>query len=122
MPPRVLLGDDAFGFRLALTAALEGAGAGTVVACERWSEVVEVAEAERFDAILVDLLMPTFDVDALVRTRAAAPDAVLAVISSYARDDAMRELEGIDGIDLVLTKRERPNDIARALIERVAAG
>ena len=119
MPPRVLLGDDAFGFRLALKAALEGAGAESVVVREHWDEIVESAQAERFDAILVDLLMPTFDAEALARTRAAAPDAVLAVISSYSKDDAMRQLEGIDGVDLVLTKRERPDDIVRALLNRL---
>jgi CheY-like chemotaxis protein len=121
MSTRVLLCDDAFGFRFALRAALESSGAGTVTVCERWSDVPEVAEAEQPDAILVDLLMPELDVDALVRTRAAAPDAVLAVISSYAREDALQQVEGVDGIDLVFSKRERPHDIVRTLLDRVAA-
>ena len=121
MSARVLLGDDAFGFRLALKVALENAGAASVTLCERWSDVTAAVEREPFDAILVDLLMPTLDVDALTRTRAAAPDAVLAVISSYSHDDAMAQLEGVEGVDLVLSKRARPDEIAGALLERVHA-
>src|SRR5688572_15765119 len=105
MAARVLLGDDAFGFRLALKLALENAGASSVTLCERWSDVTAAVDAGPFDAILVDLLMPTLDVDALTHTRAAAPDAVLAVISSYSHEDAMAQLEGVDGVDLVLSKR-----------------
>jgi CheY-like chemotaxis protein len=118
--PHVLLADDALGFRFALKAALESHGAGSVTVCEQWADIARVAGDEQPDAILVDLLMPTFDADALRATRAAAPEAVLAVVSSYSREDALRQLEGVDGIDLIFNKGERPDAIASRLLAAVS--
>ena len=119
MALHVLVGDDAIGFRFVLQTALENAGVERVTLCERWSDVSAAAAAEQPDAILVDLLMPTLDLDALARTRAGAPDAVLAVISSYGRDEVVQQVEDTAGVDLVFSKRERTSEIARQLIDAV---
>lgn len=121
MALHVVVGDDAIGFRFVLQTALETAGAERVTMCERWSDVAAAVAAEQPDAVLVDLLMPTLDLDALAATRAAAPHAVLAVISSYGRDEVERQLAGTQGVDLVFSKRERTSDIAGQLVERVRA-
>ena len=119
MALHVLVGDDAIGFRFVLQSALEAEGVERVTLCERWPEVSATAASEQPDGILVDLLMPTLDKDELARTRAAAPGAVLAVISSFGREDVERELGGVEGIDLVFSKRERTADIAGAIVAAI---
>jgi DNA-binding response OmpR family regulator len=115
---KVLICDEADGFRQRLEDALRAAGA-EVAACATWPEAAGLAERERPDAILVDMLTPAFDVDGLVRMRNAAPDALLAVVSSQHRDDGHIDA-GTGGIDLVLSRRDPPGAIAGALLERLS--
>jgi two-component system response regulator ResD len=116
---KVLICDEADGFRQRLEEALREAGA-EVAACATWGEAAGLAERERPDAILVDMLTPAFDVDELVRMRNAAPDALLAVVSSRQRDDGASD-GGTGGIDLVLSRRDSPGVIAGALLERLSS-
>ena len=117
--PLVLVCDDAAGFRLLMTSVLEAAGL-EVATCSDWSEVPGVAADVSPDVLLVDLWMPDYDREALVRTRNAAPDALLAVISSYPLEHARRVVADVAGVDLILAKSDRPDLIARALLERLA--
>ena len=119
--PLVLVCDDAAGFRLLMGSVLEAAGF-TVRMCSDWKQVPGAAADMRPDALLVDLWMPDYDREALVRTRAAAPEAFLAVISSYPPEQARRVLADVAGVDLILAKSERPDVIASTLLERLPNG
>jgi CheY-like chemotaxis protein len=115
--PTVLICDDADGFRDQLQALFRDAGV-RVVTCASWFEVASAAERECPDAIVADMLTPTFDVEELVRVRKVAPDALLAVVSSLHHDEDDRS-QGMGGIDLVLSKRDPPLAIAVAVLEHL---
>jgi CheY-like chemotaxis protein len=117
MPSKVLICDEADGFRRQLQELFRDAGV-EVVSCASWDEIAGAAARERPDAIIADMLTPSFDVDELVRLRAAAPDALLAVISSLHHDEDART-EGTGGIDLVLSKRDPALAIAAAVLDRL---
>jgi DNA-binding NtrC family response regulator len=119
MPAKVLICDNADRFRLQLQVRFERAGL-EVATCGGWSEVAPTAERERPDAILADLAMPTFDVDELVRVRQVAPDAVLAVLSPAQGNGVQHTAEGTGGIDLVFSRRDPPDAIVDALVERLS--
>ena len=113
--PRVLICDDAAGFRLLTRTVLADAGFDVIGAAEDWEEAVAMATESQPDAIILDLWLPTFDRDQIQRVRASAPDALLAVVSSLATDEATRMVEGIDGIGPVVSKRDPPDAIVAAL-------
>src|SRR3954452_20467488 len=94
--PRVLICDDAPGFRLLTRTVLADAGFEVVGAAADWEEAVAMATDETPDAIGLDLWLPPFDGAQGERVRGAAPGAVLAVVSSLAADEAPRMVEGID--------------------------
>ena len=118
-PPRVLLCDDAPGFRLLVRTVLEDAGFAVAGEATSWEEAERLAEGADFDAILLDLWLPVFDRPAVARVRAACPDAVLAVISSLALDEVAALIDGVADVDVVLSKRNSPDAIVAALRERL---
>jgi len=117
--PRVLICDDAPGFRLLTQTVLEEAGFGIAGVAADWDEAEQLAGAESPDAILLDLWLPTFDKERISRVRAAAPSALLAVVSSLAIEETRRSVDGIEGIDLILSKRDPPSELVAALRERL---
>jgi CheY-like chemotaxis protein len=120
-PPRVLICDDAPGFRLLTQTVLEEAGFAIAGVAADWDEAVSLAASQAPDAILLDLWLPTFDKGGIMRVRDAAPSAVLAIVSSLATDETHRSVDGIDGIDLVLSKRDPPDRLVAALRGRFPA-
>jgi len=118
--PRVLICDDAPGFRLLTRTVLADAGFDVVGAAADWDEAVTLATDEQPDAIVLDLWLPTFERAQVERVRNAAPAALLAVVSSLAADEATRMVEGIDGIGPVISKRDPPDAIVSALRESLA--
>jgi DNA-binding response OmpR family regulator len=118
--PRVLICDDAPGFRLLTQTVLEEAGFGIAGVAADWDEAEELASTESPDAILLDLWLPTFDKERIAAVRAAAPAALLAIVSSLATEETERSVAGIEGIDLILSKRDPPNQLVAALRERFA--
>ena len=118
--PRVLICDDAPGFRLLTQTVLEEAGFGIAGVAADWDEAEELASTESPDAILLDLWLPTFDKERIAAVRAAAPSALLAIVSSLAIDETERSVAGLEGIDLILSKRDPPNQLVAALRERLA--
>jgi DNA-binding NarL/FixJ family response regulator len=119
--PRVLICDDAPGFRLLTRTVLADAGFDVVGAAADWDEAVTLATDEQPDAIVLDLWLPTFERAQVERVRNAAPAALLAVVSSLAADEATRMVEGIDGIGPVISKRDPPDAIVSALRQRLPA-
>ena len=119
--PRVLICDDAPGFRLLTRTVLADAGFDVVGGAADWDEAISMATDSQPDAIVLDLWLPTFERAQVERVRAAAPDALLAVVSSLAADEATRMVEGIDGIGPVISKRDPPDAIVSALRERLPA-
>jgi DNA-binding NarL/FixJ family response regulator len=117
--PRVLICDDAPGFRLLTRTVLADAGFDVVGAAADWDEAISMAADAQPDAIVLDLWLPTFDRSQVERVHAAAPTAVLAVVSSLATDEARRMVEGIDGVGAVVSKRDPPDAIVSALREHL---
>jgi DNA-binding response OmpR family regulator len=71
-----------------------------------------------FDVVLADIWMPEPDMESLAAIRAAAPAATLAVMSSLDLDKARELVSGVRGVDMVLSKRTAPEEIAAALDRR----
>jgi DNA-binding NarL/FixJ family response regulator len=120
--PRVLICDDAAGFRLLTRTVLADAGFDVVGAAEDWEEAVAMATEFQPDAIVLDLWLPTFDREQVERVRGACRSALLAVVSSLATTEAARMVEGIDGIGAVISKRDPPDAIVSALRARLNVG
>ena len=120
--PRVLICDDAPGFRLLTRTVLADAGFDVVGAAADWDEAVTMATDSKPDAIVLDLWLPTFDREQVERVRAACPSALLAVVSSLASAEAARMVEGVDGIGAVISKRDPPDAIVNALREHLNVG
>ena len=112
--PRVLVCDDAPGFRLMLGLTLRDAGWEVVEADSYVTALIAVRE-EPFDVVLADIWMPEPDMASLAAIRAAAPAATLAVMSSLDLDQARELVAEVHGIDMVLSKRTAPEEIAAAL-------
>jgi hypothetical protein len=72
------------------------------------------------DERLLSPLLPTFDRAGVARVQAACPGATLAIVSSLAVQQ-VAELVEDDGIDVVLSKREPPEAMVRALLARLGA-
>jgi two-component system chemotaxis response regulator CheY len=112
--PRVLVCDDAPGFRLMLGLTLRDAGWDVVEADSYVTALTAVRQAP-FDVVLADIWMPEPDMESLAAIREEAPDAILAVMSSLDIDQARELVSEVRGIDMVLSKRTAPEEIAAAL-------
>lgn len=121
MSPRVLVCDDAPGFRLVMATALHEAGLEALEPVGSWNEAIDVAAAEQPDAIVVDLWMPTFDPDALVRLCAGAPGSLLFVVSVLPIDEAERLVDGLVRVAGVFSKPVPPHEIAEHVRDGLAA-
>jgi response regulator NasT len=117
--PRVLICDDAAGFRLLTRTVLADAGFDVVGAAADWDEAIAMATEFQPDAILLDLWLPTFDATQVERVRDSCPSALLAVVSSLAAAEAARMVENIDGVGAVISKRDPPDAIVAALRDQL---
>jgi DNA-binding response OmpR family regulator len=117
--PRLLVCDDAPGFRLLVQTVFEDGGFDVAGNAATWDEAESLAHELTPEAILLDLWLPIFDPAGIARVRAAAPSAVLAVVSSLSSGEVTDLVAGIEGIDLVLSKREPPERMVSALRERL---
>jgi DNA-binding NarL/FixJ family response regulator len=116
-PITVLLADDDHLFLESLQALIDRQPELSVVASARNGiEAVELADALRPDAVVVDLHMPLLDgVETLKRLRERHPSLCLIVLTGDG--DAARHRAAFDaGADGVLEKHE----MARALVDRLA--
>lgn len=117
-PASVLICEDAPGFALLLKSVFGDGGFTIAGIAEDWPLAEEIA-ATRPDVILVDLWLPTYDPDAMVRIRAAAPAALLTIVSSLSAEEATEMVKDIAGIDLILSKRDHPASLVAAVRERL---
>jgi CheY-like chemotaxis protein len=117
--PRLLVCDDAPGFRLLVQTVFEDGGFAVAGNAGTWEEAEALAHELTPEAILLDLWLPVFDPTGIVRVRAAAPGAVLAVVSSLSAGEVSDLVEDIAGIDLVLSKREPPERMVEAVRGRL---
>jgi CheY-like chemotaxis protein len=118
VPPRVLVCDDAPGFRLMLGLTLRDAGWEVEEADSYVTALARVRESPTFDVVLADIWMPEPDMASLAAIRALLPDATLAVMSSLDLDQARALVAEVDGVDMVLSKRTAPEELAAALEHR----
>jgi DNA-binding NarL/FixJ family response regulator len=120
--PRVLVCEDAVGYRILIARWLEDAGMEVLAEAESWEATERLAVELRPDVIVADLWMPTLEIETLVRVRAAVPDALVVSLSGLAVADQPALLEGSAAkVDLFLSKRQPPAEIVDALRELVSA-
>jgi DNA-binding response OmpR family regulator len=93
---------------------LRDAGWEVVEADSYVTALIAVRESP-FDVVLADIWMPEPDMESLAAIRATLPDATLAVMSSLDLDQARELVAEVDGVDMVLSKRTAPEEIAAAL-------
>ena len=121
----MLVCEDAIGYRMLIRRWLEDTGVDVVGEATTWAEAEEMGVELRPDAIIADLWMPTLDVDALQRLRAAVPSAAIVSLSGLSAEEAERLVGATGAIDLFLSKRQPPAEIVEALRafvqERLAA-
>jgi DNA-binding NarL/FixJ family response regulator len=120
--PRVLVCEDAVGYRILIAHWLADAGMEVVAEAASWVETERLAAELQPDLVVADLWMPTLDTDALVRVRTAAPDALVVSLSGLSVDDQPPLLAGTEArVDLFLSKRQPPAEIVDALRAFVSA-
>jgi CheY-like chemotaxis protein len=115
---RILVAEDSDVVREALSRELSRAGF-VVVAARDGKEALEFSEAQNFDAVCTDVMMPRMDGYELVRQLRRSPKyattPIVMVTSKDARIDALR---GVDaGADAYLTKPVDGAALVRALSE-----
>ncbi|HZT92796.1 MAG TPA: response regulator transcription factor [Gaiellaceae bacterium] len=117
-PIKVLLADDDELFLESLRELIDRQPELAVVAEARNGlEAIELADALRPDAVVVDLHMPLLDgMTAVARLRRDHPNLCLIVLTGDA-DEQLHRAASEAGADAVLQKHE----MARALLERLAA-
>ena len=111
----MLVCEDAIGYRMLISRWLEDAGVDVVGEATSWEEAERMAKDLMPDAVIADLWMPTLDVDALQRLRAAVPDAALVSLSGLSADEAEKLVGSTGAIDLFLSKRQPPAEIVDSL-------
>jgi DNA-binding response OmpR family regulator len=72
----------------------------------------------QFDVVLADIWMPEPDMTSLAELRKLLPEATLAVMSSLDIEQARILVAEVDGVDMVLSKRTAPEELAAALEHR----
>jgi DNA-binding response OmpR family regulator len=114
--PRVLIVDDEPDVLLLLRITLEAAGFETGLAADG-DEALQRLKRDRFDVVILDLMMPVLDgfgvLDALADDPAAPPVVVLTANASTTNEDRARSLGASDFI-------AKPYD-ADTLVSRVNA-
>ena len=96
-----------------MSAVLREQGVEVIDQGATWADA-EALAVQVPDIIVVDLWMPSFDEEALVRIRSSAPDATLAMVTALALVDAAEQIATL-GVDLLLSKSTPPDEVAAAI-------
>ena len=119
-PLRVVVADDDEDARFLIKRTLERSGRFSVVAeAGDGAEATVMADEQRPDLIILDLRMPKVDgIAALPRIRAAAPDAVVIVVSTLPRERiANRAVDA--GAHAVIGKSISPRRLLEILLKTI---
>ena len=119
-PLRVVVADDDEDARFLIRRTLERSGRFSVVAeAGDGAEAAAVADEQRPDLIILDLRMPKVDgIAALPQIRAAAPDAVVIVVSTLPRERiANRAVDA--GAHAVIGKSISPRRLLEILLKTI---
>jgi CheY-like chemotaxis protein len=111
---RILVVDDEDDIREVATVSLEGVGSHEVLTACCGRDAVEIAAAERPDAILLDVMMPDLDGPstlALLQQTAETRDIPVIFLTAKAQDTDIRALEQL-GVAAVLVKPFDPMTLA----------
>ena len=111
----MLVCEDAIGYRMLISRWLEDAGIEVVGEATTWEESETMAADLQPDAVIADLWMPTLDIEALKRLRAAVPGAALVSLSGLSADEAETLVGSTGAVDLFLSKRQPPAEIVDSL-------
>ena len=109
--------DDAPGFRVLMAAVLREQDIDVIDQGATWADA-EALSVQVPDLIVADLWMPSFDEDALVRVRASAPNATLAIVTALNLVDAAEQIAAL-GVDLLLSKSTPPDEVAATIAAHV---
>jgi DNA-binding response OmpR family regulator len=120
-PPRVLICEDAPGYRMLLEVSLADAGLHVVAGAASWDEATAAAREHQPDLVLVDLWLPYRDDAALIALRGAAGGALLVVISGLSVQETTKEVGDLGAVDLILSKRQPMGELMATLRERLDA-
>jgi len=116
-PTRVLICEDAPGYRLLLEVSLVDAGLKVAAIAASWDEAIAAAREHQPDLVLVDLWLPYRDDAALTGLREAAGGARLVAISGLSQEEATHEIGALGAVDLILSKRQSMSTLVAALQE-----
>jgi DNA-binding NarL/FixJ family response regulator len=86
-----------------------------VVEADSYITALAAVRESPFDVVLADIWMPEPDMESLTAIRRAVPHATLAVMSSLDIDQAREMVAAVEGVDMVLSKRTAPEELAAAL-------
>ena len=111
--------DDAPGFRVLMSALLREAGVVIDAVGESWRDAERLASG--CDVVVLDLWMPEFEPEALLRVRETAPRATLAVVTALDLDDAAERVSGVS-VDLLLSKSAPPTEVAEQIARHAGVG
>ena len=112
----ILLADDERSVRLAIASLLDGAGY-DVVAASGGEEAVALCRERRFDAVLLDVMMPGVNgFEALRRIRAASPFVPVVFLTALDAEETEATALGL-GADDFVRKTSSPG----VILARVAA-
>jgi len=117
-PIRVLLADDAAGYRALLRLALEEDGRFAIVGeAGDGVEAVQLSDTERPDVLLLDLAMPVMDgLQAIPQVRSRSPETKIVVLSGFSRNRLSDEAQSI-GANAYLEKGTAVATIADTLVK-----
>ena len=112
---RILIADDAPDIRLLLKMYLTDSRLKVVGEATNGAEAVEMAEAEKPDAIILDLAMPVMDgLEAIPLIKKASPDTKIVVLSGFDADRMAERAIGL-GAETYLQKGVALGDIGQML-------
>ena len=112
---RILIADDAPDIRLLLKMYLTDSRLKVVGEATNGAEAVEMAGAEKPDAIILDLAMPVMDgLEAIPLIKKASPDTKIVVLSGFDADRMAERAMGL-GAETYLQKGVALGDIGQML-------
>lgn len=116
---RVLVCEDAPGYRMLLAINLADAGMHVVAEATSWDEAIAAAREHKPELLLVDLWLPTRDDDALRELCSVVPDARCVALTGLSVEEAEEQVGGLGVMTLILSKRQPMDELIAALMDHL---